>query len=49
MPCLALVLGFPKKQENKKSEKTGKEICYHNHIFADLDMSFDTLASNLRA
>lgn len=40
--------GLPKKQPERENRKTGeKKICYH--IFADLDMSFDSLASNLRA
>lgn len=46
--------GLPKKQrreKNKKNiigeQKTGKEICYH--IFTDLDMSFDSLASNFKS
>lgn len=52
MPCRALVLGLPKKQRREKKQnigeqKTGKEICYH--IFTDLDMSFDSLASNFKS
>ena len=47
----ALASDLPKKQPNKRKMtgeyNTGKEICYH--ISTDLDMSFDSLASNLRA
>lgn len=53
MPCRALVLGLPKKQENE----TRKHLRVENRkryaiiiiFFADLDMSFDSLASDLRA